>query len=123
MVFAPEVLDGETDFSFSFSFSFGWEDDYYTTDDWSTDTDFFVFPWEDVMTQTDVVALAEALTLALDVGSTTGDIIVVEAFSGSDIIPVSGGPMEHSAAMVLGYPSAPEVREKHTEGFSLCSAG
>lgn len=61
------------------------------------------------MVQTDLVALAESLTMGLDAGSTTGEIIVVEAIMGDEIVPVSGGPPEHTAAVVLGYPGTPEV--------------
>ncbi|CAM9925669.1 unnamed protein product, partial [Laminaria digitata] len=109
VVFAPEVLDDEDEVGFSFSFSFGLEDDY-PTDNWNTDTADFFFPWEDVMVQTDLIALAEALTMGLDAGSTTGNIIVVEAIMGGEIVPMSGGPPEHTAAVVLGYPGTPEVR-------------
>lgn len=110
VVFAPEVEDTigvDDDFSFGFSYSYDIDDTGFSND-WETSSELY-FPWEDVMTETDLVALAESLTMALDDGSTTGDIIVAVTLDGASVLPAASGPTEHTAAMVVGYAGAPEV--------------
>lgn len=60
--------------------------------------------------QTDLVALAESLAMGLASGSTTGDIIVAEVVDASSTIPNAVEPTEHTAAIVVNFAGAPEVR-------------
>lgn len=109
VVFAPEVQDtSDDDFSFGFSYSYELDmDDGEFSDDWVTAADLYL-PWADVMTETDLAALAESLAIGLDAGSTTGDIIVAETVDVS-AISAATGPSQHAAAMVVNYDGAPEV--------------
>lgn len=109
-MFAPEVQDiFDDDFSMSFSYDYDYDDCGFG-DDGDSDTDFYL-PWQDVMTGTDLVALAEALAMGLDEGSTMGDIIVTEIVDGSAVVPTAIGPTANTAALVVGYAGHPEVKE------------
>lgn len=111
MVFAPEVDDifePDDDLSMSFSYSYDIDDTDFS-DDWESSSELY-FPWEDVLTEADLIALAESLTMALDDGSTMGDIIVAVTLDGASVLPAASGPAKHTAAMVIGYAGAPEVR-------------
>eukprot|EP00752_Nemacystus_decipiens_P003780 g3480.t1 len=109
VVFAPQVqdtvIDDFDDGIFSLSFDF----DEVPDDDWTSSTGF-EFPWEDVMTQTDLVALAESLAIGLDTGATMGDVLVAETIdaTASAVIPTAVEPTEHTAALVTGYSGPPE---------------
>ncbi|CAB1120657.1 unnamed protein product [Ectocarpus sp. CCAP 1310/34] len=108
VVFAPEVQDYSDGFESSYSFSYDFvEDDWYSTNNWDSTTNFEL-PWEDVMTETDLVALAESLTVGLGDGATAGEIVVAEAMDGGSIIPEAPEPNESTAALITGYAGAPE---------------
>lgn len=112
MVFAPEVegiFDFDDEFSLGFSYSYDMDNTDFS-DDWESSSELY-FPWEEVITETDLEALAEALTMALDDGSTMGDIIVAITLDGAAVLPAALGPSKHTAAMVIGYDGAPEVRD------------
>ncbi|CAM9258258.1 unnamed protein product [Pylaiella littoralis] len=113
VVFSPEVQDTVMDdFDDSFSFSFDCDYEYdgkkrRSLHDWSSGTGF-VFPWEDVLVETDLVALAESLAMGLASGSTTGKIIVAEVIDASATIPDAIEPTENTAAIIINSAEAPE---------------
>lgn len=117
VVFAPGVVDtldegfGEGSFSYSYSYEtefYGFDDDWDQEDSDGIISAFYL-PWEDALTESDVVALVEVLTMGLEDGATSGDIIVASTLDGADTIPIASGPTANTAAMVVGYSSSPEV--------------
>lgn len=73
--------------------------------------------------QTDLVALAESLTMGLGEGATAGTTIVVEIIetvgTTEVVIPEAIEPTEHSAAIVTGYTRNPEVWTGIAEALRL----